>query len=164
MSAVLISLLLGIKRTMRPRIIISPGSYSFGTIFSRIRAPSKTQIPPRTSFGSCPSLIKLRPGLAAVPAAPPRFASYRSSCSSNCRSLTMATATKILLDPATDLGIYSSDVTADAARAASEVLQEDMESHHIFFNDEGFHSRFPLLNPSHILKSIYFGFYASLLD
>lgn len=54
----------------------------------------------------------------------------------------MATATKIHLNPSTDAGIYSSNVTEDGARAASEVLQEDMEKHHVFFNDSGFHSTF----------------------
>lgn len=54
----------------------------------------------------------------------------------------MATATEIHLSPSTDAGIFNSNVTEDAARAASEVLQEDMENHHVFFNDEGFHSMF----------------------
>jgi sulfur relay (sulfurtransferase) complex TusBCD TusD component (DsrE family) len=54
----------------------------------------------------------------------------------------MATATNIHLSPATDSGIYSSNVREDAARTASEVLQEDMEKHHVFFNEEGFHSMF----------------------
>lgn len=54
----------------------------------------------------------------------------------------MATATNINLDPVKDVGVYSSGVREDAARATSKVLQEDMESHHVFFNDEGFHSMF----------------------
>lgn len=54
----------------------------------------------------------------------------------------MATATKIHLSPSTDTGVYSSGVTEDAARTASEVLQEDMATHHVFFNDDGFHSMF----------------------
>lgn len=52
----------------------------------------------------------------------------------------MATATEIHLSPSTDSGIYSLNVSEEAARAASEVLQEDMENHHIFFNEKGFHS------------------------
>ena len=54
----------------------------------------------------------------------------------------MATATKIHLSPVTDSGIYSSNVREDAARTASEVLQEDMAKHHVFFNEQGFHSMF----------------------
>ncbi|CAI7624817.1 unnamed protein product [Penicillium bialowiezense] len=52
----------------------------------------------------------------------------------------MATATKIHLSPTADSGIFSSNVREDAARTASEILQEDMAKHHVFFNDQGFHS------------------------
>lgn len=55
----------------------------------------------------------------------------------------MATATKIHLSPATDPGIYNSNVTDEAARTASEVLQTDMKNHHIFFNEKMFHSMYP---------------------
>ncbi|KAJ5995633.1 hypothetical protein N7481_002610, partial [Penicillium waksmanii] len=37
-------------------------------------------------------------------------------------------------------GVFTAGATEEAARAASEVLQEDMENHHVFFNDEGFHN------------------------
>jgi UDP-N-acetyl-D-mannosaminuronic acid transferase (WecB/TagA/CpsF family) len=53
----------------------------------------------------------------------------------------MATATEIHLSPAMDAGVFTAGATEEAARAASEVLQEDMENHHVFFNDDGFHSR-----------------------
>jgi hypothetical protein len=52
----------------------------------------------------------------------------------------MATATKIDLSPVTDSGIYSSNVREDTARTASEILQDDMATHHVFFNDQHFHS------------------------
>ncbi|KAJ5573774.1 uncharacterized protein N7459_008201 [Penicillium hispanicum] len=52
----------------------------------------------------------------------------------------MATATKIQLSPSTDSGVYSSGVREDAARVASEVLQDDMAAHHVFFNERGFHN------------------------
>lgn len=52
----------------------------------------------------------------------------------------MATATKIHLSPSTDAGVYSSNATEEGARVASEVLQEDMKIHHVFFNEKGFHS------------------------
>lgn len=51
----------------------------------------------------------------------------------------MATATRIQLST-TDSGVFSAGVRADSAQAASEVLQEDMEKHHIFFNEQQFHS------------------------
>jgi UDP-N-acetyl-D-mannosaminuronic acid transferase (WecB/TagA/CpsF family) len=56
----------------------------------------------------------------------------------------MATARKIHLSPETDKGIFSSGVREDTARAASEALQLDMENHHVFFNEQGFHSTIPL--------------------
>ncbi|KAJ5104657.1 hypothetical protein NUU61_002004 [Penicillium alfredii] len=52
----------------------------------------------------------------------------------------MASATTIHLSPATDSGVFSSGVREDAARTASELLQEDMELHHVFFNNQGFHN------------------------
>ncbi|GMG14408.1 unnamed protein product [Aspergillus oryzae var. brunneus] len=51
----------------------------------------------------------------------------------------MATARKIELSTS-DSGVYSAGVREDAARAASEVLQENLEKHHIYFNDSGFHN------------------------
>ncbi|KAJ5906668.1 Oxidoreductase ptaJ [Penicillium subrubescens] len=62
----------------------------------------------------------------------------------------MATARKIHLSPETDTGIFSSGVREDTARAASEALQLDMEKHHVFFNEQGFHNHIP-----HMLLSIY---------
>lgn len=56
----------------------------------------------------------------------------------------MATARKIELSTS-DSGVYSAGVREDAARAASEVLQENLEKHHIYFNDSGFHSMFDLI-------------------
>lgn len=56
----------------------------------------------------------------------------------------MATARKVHLSPEKDTGIFSSGVREDTARAASEALQLDMEKHHVFFNDEGFHSTISL--------------------
>lgn len=53
----------------------------------------------------------------------------------------MATARKVLLTTS-DSGVYSAKPREDAARTASEVLQDDMERHHVFFNDMHFHSVF----------------------
>ncbi|KAL2867472.1 questin oxidase family protein [Aspergillus lucknowensis] len=52
----------------------------------------------------------------------------------------MANARKIQLSPQTDTGIWSTGVTAESAKAASEVLQENLEKNHAFFNDLGFHN------------------------
>jgi hypothetical protein len=52
----------------------------------------------------------------------------------------MATARKVYLSPLTDSGVWSTGVTESSAKAASEVLQEDLEKHHVFFNNMGFHS------------------------
>ncbi|KAJ5908561.1 hypothetical protein N7495_001243 [Penicillium taxi] len=62
----------------------------------------------------------------------------------------MATATKILLSPVADTGIYSSGVREDTAEFTSKILQEDMEKHHVFFNDLGFHNHI-----LHHLLSLY---------
>ncbi|KAL4894512.1 hypothetical protein BDV59DRAFT_200854 [Aspergillus ambiguus] len=51
----------------------------------------------------------------------------------------MATATRIQLSPS-DTGVYSSNVREDSARVASDILQENIERHHIYFNDKGFHN------------------------
>ncbi|KAJ5836982.1 hypothetical protein N7447_003008 [Penicillium robsamsonii] len=85
----------------------------------------------------------------------PRLAAQYSSYSSTGNLFrntpsTMATATKIHLSPVTDLGIYSSNVREDSARTVSEILQEDLAIHHVFFNQERFHNHIP-----HQLLSIY---------
>ncbi|KAL1974800.1 hypothetical protein VTN31DRAFT_5004 [Thermomyces dupontii] len=51
----------------------------------------------------------------------------------------MATGTTIKLSTA-DAGVFHHKVRDDAARVGSELLQRDMESHHIFFNEKGFHN------------------------
>lgn len=56
----------------------------------------------------------------------------------------MATAKNIHLSPTTDTGVWSTGITEDSARTASEVLQEDLEQHHVYFNNMGFHSKSPL--------------------
>ncbi|KAJ5562985.1 hypothetical protein N7461_001746, partial [Penicillium sp. DV-2018c] len=62
----------------------------------------------------------------------------------------MATATTINLSLVTDSGVYSHGVREDGAKAASEVLQEDMAKHHVFFNEHGFHNHIP-----HEILTIY---------
>jgi hypothetical protein len=48
-----------------------------------------------------------------------------------------ATEVKVSTD---DAGVFSVGPGAESAQKATEVLQEDLEKHHIFFNDMGFHS------------------------
>jgi hypothetical protein len=57
----------------------------------------------------------------------------------------MATATTIKLSLA-DAGVFSSGAREDSAKLASELLQEDMRTHHIFFNKTRFHSELCMTN------------------
>ena len=54
----------------------------------------------------------------------------------------MATAHKVHLSASSDVGVFSHGAKEETARAASEALQADMEKHHVFFNDQGFHSQY----------------------
>ncbi|KAK4238728.1 hypothetical protein C8A03DRAFT_33258 [Achaetomium macrosporum] len=47
-------------------------------------------------------------------------------------------------------GLWRIKQTDEAAKKASELLQEDMENHHVFFNNEGFHNHI-----SHHLLALY---------
>ncbi|KAF9887293.1 hypothetical protein FE257_010288 [Aspergillus nanangensis] len=51
----------------------------------------------------------------------------------------MATARKIYLSPS-DTGIFSARVKEHAAETVNEVLQDNLEKHHVFFNNKGFHN------------------------
>ncbi|KAL4980873.1 hypothetical protein BDW66DRAFT_123393, partial [Aspergillus desertorum] len=62
----------------------------------------------------------------------------------------MATARKVLLSPHSDTGVWSAGITESAAETASAVLQEDLEKHHVYFNDMGFHNHIP-----HHILSLY---------
>ena len=55
---------------------------------------------------------------------------------------TMATSSKIVLTPAITGEFSVRGLTEGSAAKASEVLQENHEKHHIFYNKDGFHSRF----------------------
>lgn len=55
----------------------------------------------------------------------------------------MASATKVQVSPQSDTGAWSTGITPESARTASEVLQEDLQKHHVYFNEKGFHSTFP---------------------
>jgi hypothetical protein len=62
----------------------------------------------------------------------------------------MATATKIHLTPS-EAGIFHAPgITVESAAKASEVLQENHDKFHIYYNDEGFHvtTLIPQLTPN----------------
>jgi hypothetical protein len=51
----------------------------------------------------------------------------------------MATPSKIVLSTAEKPEFWTENLNSDSAAKASELLQENHERHHVFFNDEGFH-------------------------
>jgi hypothetical protein len=75
---------------------------------------------------------------------------------------TMATANTIKLEPGQKAVFRREGITEEMAVKASELLQENHERHHVFFNRSGFHVRiFYCLNQhwpafqSHIYRAIY---------
>ena len=63
------------------------------------------------------------------------------------RRCAMATASRIQLSLNTPGVFHVPGIAEESAAKASEVLQENHENHHIFFNKAGFHSRFRSLRP-----------------
>ncbi|KZL87292.1 hypothetical protein CI238_10567 [Colletotrichum incanum] len=58
------------------------------------------------------------------------------------RSTNMATAYKIQI-PATNTGLWKFKQQDATANKVSELLQEDLKKHHVFFNQDGFHNHIP---------------------
>ncbi|KAK3325284.1 hypothetical protein B0H66DRAFT_529330 [Apodospora peruviana] len=54
----------------------------------------------------------------------------------------MASPYKINIVPE-DTGLWKVPQTEETAKKASELLQEDLEKHHVFFNESGFHNHIP---------------------
>lgn len=77
---------------------------------------------------------------AAVRAHPGVQKYYHTQERSQLETTNMATATTIKLSTA-DTGVFSTGVRADSAEVASQVLQEDLQKHHIYFNVDRFHSK-----------------------
>ncbi|KID64041.1 hypothetical protein MAN_07212, partial [Metarhizium hybridum] len=50
----------------------------------------------------------------------------------------MSTSTKIVITPE-NTGLWNIQQSEEAAQAASELLQKDLEGHHVFLNNKGFH-------------------------
>ncbi|KAK2601918.1 hypothetical protein QQS21_004509 [Conoideocrella luteorostrata] len=61
----------------------------------------------------------------------------------------MATAHRILI-PADDTGLWKTKQDEEAAVKVSELLQADLEKHHVFFNQSGFHNHI-----AHQLLALY---------
>jgi hypothetical protein len=53
----------------------------------------------------------------------------------------MATASKVQLDASHQAAFNVAGIGSESARMASELLQENHDKHHIFFNKGGFHVR-----------------------
>ncbi|RYP56837.1 hypothetical protein DL771_011612 [Monosporascus sp. 5C6A] len=62
---------------------------------------------------------------------------------------TMATASKIQITPE-NTGLWHIKQSEPAAKKATELLQKDLETHHVFFNDDGFHNHI-----SHQILALY---------
>ena len=52
----------------------------------------------------------------------------------------MATAYKINITP-DNTGLWGIQQSDHAARTATELLQKDMDKHHVYFNKDGFHDQ-----------------------
>ena len=62
------------------------------------------------------------------------------------QSFRMATSSKVHLS-LSDCGVFHTPaITKESAAKASEVLQDNHDHHHIFFNSEGFHSMYSCRN------------------
>ncbi|KAL7625541.1 hypothetical protein AAE478_004761 [Parahypoxylon ruwenzoriense] len=61
----------------------------------------------------------------------------------------MATAHTIHITP-DNTGLWGIQQTESAAKKASELLQQDLERHHVYFNDDGYHNHI-----SHHILSLY---------
>ena len=51
----------------------------------------------------------------------------------------MATAYQMHVVPG-DTGLWKVKQTDEAAKKTTELLQQDMKDHHVFFNEDGFHN------------------------
>src|SRR4051812_13794764 len=62
-----------------------------------------------------------------------------------CSLATMATPYKIEISP-DNTGLLKGRQTEEVARKASELLQRDMEDHHVFFNEDSYHNHVSVLS------------------
>lgn len=66
----------------------------------------------------------------------------------------MATTTKIHLTANEKPAFFVAPLRKDSAEKASELLQENHEKHHIYFNNDGFHVSASILSTSHISRAL----------
>ena len=127
--------------------VILRGLHVRGSVFEPTRKYQTSQ-PTRTllNAGSGSRLLLSPVPLSTASAAPKarRSANTHLASPTNARTMATAQATKVHLTTS-DTGAFSAGVREDTARTASEVLQDDLEKHHVFFNNMGFHS-----TPSHL--------------
>jgi hypothetical protein len=74
---------------------------------------------------------------------------------------TMATSSKILLSPSQEPVFYLPGIGSETAELTSELLQENHEKHHIFFNYAGFHVRPFLAKRPHVIANLTLESYRS---
>ncbi|KAK1990808.1 HypA protein [Colletotrichum falcatum] len=79
----------------------------------------------------------------------PIITARRAFSSGQARRIGMATPYKIRV-PAANTGLWRFEQQESTADKVSELLQEDMEKHHVFFNPNGFHNHIP-----HHLLALY---------
>ncbi|KDN63118.1 putative HypA protein [Colletotrichum sublineola] len=72
----------------------------------------------------------------------PILSGRRTFSFGQARSINMATAYKIHV-PAANTGLWQFKQQDATANKVSELLQEDMKKHHVFFNHDGFHNHIP---------------------
>lgn len=135
---------LGPKSVVGENTVV-PGSRNSTTHLQCRSIINSKQIPPQflfRSFRSANSVVQpqlrdwrvIRPAVRALPGVEKYYHAQE------LETTNMATATTIKLST-TDTGVLSTGVRADSAEVASQVLQEDLQKHHIYFNVERFHSK-----------------------
>ncbi|EJT77523.1 hypothetical protein GGTG_02630 [Gaeumannomyces tritici R3-111a-1] len=85
-------------------------------------------------------LPRLLPGIAQLSRV--RYSPFYTRRQTSTAASTMATPYRIHLVPE-NTGLLKIPTSGEAARKASELLQQDIRDHHVFFNDDGFHNHIP---------------------
>jgi hypothetical protein len=78
----------------------------------------------------------------------------QSSFSAKRGTRNMATGSKVYLEASQQPQFYVKGLREDSAKKASELLQENHEKHHIFFNQGGFHVS-PITVPRVVIRDAY---------
>ncbi|KAE8355767.1 hypothetical protein BDV28DRAFT_128338 [Aspergillus coremiiformis] len=117
--------------------IVSAGCHRHiaSTVQPSLILPRKLQLASSLGFSSW----GVRHPWQISPSSPFSTVSAESNYCIGTRPIPMATARKIELSTSNP-GIFSVGAREDAARVAGEVLQDNLEKYHIYFNDSGFHN------------------------